>query len=354
MCSILLTIKRPKCYTGCARRNKVGIVPESGQSRIPKANIKAGAQPCGRINGTLYVFDAYGASFIKKDGSGQKIRSIDYGFELMVEKCRSSDDKLKIDYQVMTSEGKIDRFIDECSISQSGHTPEDYMHQHDFFELMLVLDGEIDVTIESATHTFRKGDACLINLSVRHLENFVNCAWNVASLCFSRETAAEIIADLSGYSPVTGLCRFLEEGVHKDAAFRKNYLEFRVQDGVSDVENQTTRLFLQALIRELTQKDPGYSHMSYALILRMLSSLADSDLYRLDSFEIEYSAQDYILEQVKDYLDSLNGSTDFSRLAAALHYNADYLNKVIKAKTGQTLTEYARARRLSRAAKLIR
>ena len=272
----------------------------------------------------------------------------------MVEKCRSSDDKLKIDYQVMTSEGKIDRFIDECSISQSGHTPEDYMHQHDFFELMLVLDGEIDVTIESATHTFRKGDACLINLSVRHLENFVNCAWNVASLCFSRETAAEIIADLSGYSPVTGLCRFLEEGVHKDAAFRKNYLEFRVQDGVSDVENQTTRLFLQALIRELTQKDPGYSHMSYALILRMLSSLADSDLYRLDSFEIEYSAQDYILEQVKDYLDSLNGSTDFSRLAAALHYNADYLNKVIKAKTGQTLTEYARARRLSRAAKLIR
>ena len=44
------------------------------------------------------------------------------------------------------------------------------LHQHDHFELMYVLDGELTNKIERISYTYKKGDACLLNRNTRHTD----------------------------------------------------------------------------------------------------------------------------------------------------------------------------------------
>lgn len=43
-------------------------------------------------------------------------------------------------------------------------------HQHDHFELMYVLEGELTNKIERISYTYKKGDACLLNRNTRHMD----------------------------------------------------------------------------------------------------------------------------------------------------------------------------------------
>lgn len=54
------------------------------------------------------------------------------------------------------------------------------MHQHDYYELMYVLDGEVEQQIESSTYVYRKGEGCFINRNTKHREIFlVYNTWNL-------------------------------------------------------------------------------------------------------------------------------------------------------------------------------
>ncbi|MCD8149922.1 MAG: AraC family ligand binding domain-containing protein [Clostridiales bacterium] len=44
------------------------------------------------------------------------------------------------------------------------------LHRHNFFELMLVLNGSCEQRIETQRYTYYKGQGCLLNPNVRHVE----------------------------------------------------------------------------------------------------------------------------------------------------------------------------------------
>ena len=54
------------------------------------------------------------------------------------------------------------------------------LHRHDYFELMLVLEGEVIQQIEEKEYPYRAGTCCLVNRSILHNERFIG----PAKLCF--------------------------------------------------------------------------------------------------------------------------------------------------------------------------
>ena len=54
------------------------------------------------------------------------------------------------------------------------------LHRHDYFELMLVLEGEVIQQIEEKEYPYRAGISCLVNRSILHNERFIG----PAKLCF--------------------------------------------------------------------------------------------------------------------------------------------------------------------------
>lgn len=46
------------------------------------------------------------------------------------------------------------------------------MHRHNFYELMYVADGRLYQNIENTRHLYPKGSCCLMNMNIRHLEEF--------------------------------------------------------------------------------------------------------------------------------------------------------------------------------------
>ena len=44
------------------------------------------------------------------------------------------------------------------------------LHSHDFYELTIVLEGELHLQIENETVTYHAGECCLCNKNIRHKE----------------------------------------------------------------------------------------------------------------------------------------------------------------------------------------
>ncbi len=63
--------------------------------------------------------------------------------------------------------------VEGTSIDGKMVFPEEWgikIHQHDYYELMYVLEGAVEQQIESSTYVYRKGEGCFINRNTKHRE----------------------------------------------------------------------------------------------------------------------------------------------------------------------------------------
>ena len=65
-----------------------------------------------------------------------------------------------------------------------------FMHKHDYFEMIYVMEGEFKHYIEDKCITFVKGQACLLNKNVYHCEQFFKDC-KLVYFCFSKEYCIE-------------------------------------------------------------------------------------------------------------------------------------------------------------------
>ena len=289
------------------------------------------------------------------DQAPRKIRTEDQGFSVLLEDCRFTRDKAVSDFRYFSINGDTGEYhLRESILPESLESEDDYLHQQDFFDMRIVLQGQMEVNIESEYRLLPKGSAIIVSPSVRHNEYRIGKQWFAAFLRISRKTAASLAADLRPYGFADDLADFFTRGNEEDNRFYKNYLEFRPEETLlPDESRESSTAYLHQIVHEISSRQPGYQQMVYVLLLRLFSTLMDHKIYRFRDFHLDYSMSDYMLEQVRSYLESHNGAPDFRELEAELHYNADYINRVIKQKTGLTLTEFGQDCRIRRAARLL-
>ncbi len=222
------------------------------------------------------------------------------------------------------------------------------IHQHDYYELMYVLDGAVEQQIETSTYVYKKGEGCFINRNTKHRE-ISGKDFFVVYLCLSKEYIQEMME--TSRNTTGGIYRFLMSSMEEKAFYKKDYLYISPKSDDAGVR-QTYELF-ERMTRELLEKAPGYMHIFCGLVERLFGVLQNQDLYQIRHVTLNSSVEEQLFEKMKLLIEQNPGKYSRQGLANELNYSGDYLNKVIKKFTGLTITRYCQKVLLKQAKLLL-
>lgn len=254
-----------------------------------------------------------------------------------------SDGKKFTSRQKMKMDGEMDDgtmlFPDEWGVK---------MHQHDYYELMYVLEGEVEQQIESSTYLYKKGEGCFINRNTKHCE-ISGKDFFVVYLCLSKSYIHKILETAGKTSGM--IYRFLGASLEEKAIYKKDYLHISTRtDG--DGVHHTYQLFEQ-MTRELLEQAPGYMYIFHGLVERLFGELQNKKMHQILHVTLTSSVEEQLFEHIKSLIEENPGKYSRQELAKELNYSGDYLNRIVKKFSGYPITRYCQRISLQRARKLL-
>lgn len=220
------------------------------------------------------------------------------------------------------------------------------MHRDRDFELMYVLKGQLTNYLEDQVFTFKTGEGCLLNPQMKHTEKLQDDC-SVAFINLSESLLSQL---LIGIDTSGTIFSFLQHNLKDENSWQRNYLQFHMQTTNSD---KAFRIILDSLQQEITTVKIGSNYLQQGLILRLLSELQDKDHFQVTTNLLDHSKKDYLLNRIVQLIDDNVGNVTRKTLEEELHYNAEYLNRILKEKTNKTLTSYSQEVRVHKAQELL-
>lgn len=98
---------------------------------------------------------------------------------------------------------------------------------------------------------------------------------------------------------------------------------------------------------------PGYSYLLRGLLLRLFYTLEDKTSFHCNFMRLDSSNEDFLFARISNCLEESHGNISRPELSRALHYNAEYLNQIVKRRTGASLLKLAGQYRLDHARQLL-
>ena len=141
----------------------------------------------------------------------------------------------------------------------------------------------------------------------------------------------------------------LQEAHKDDSQYQKIYFDCFP---VAPVQEQMQSL-LNHMIRELSSADPGSVSLVKGYLQRFLSILCDPAFYNTNSISSTLSKKSFLLAKIRHILLSRHGRISRNELSEMLHYNEEYLNRIVKQSTGKTFSQYRQYIVLQEAKRLL-
>ncbi|MDR1640074.1 MAG: helix-turn-helix transcriptional regulator [Clostridiales bacterium] len=222
-------------------------------------------------------------------------------------------------------------------------------HKHNYFEIMIVLSGQVTQVIENTEIVYKAGDACILNKNIRHFERF-DSIFEVVYIELSDKLLDQILVEgmpslhkkeyETALEPFCHLKRLNEKKKYYDA---KEYIDFHpiTKDGK---ENSLDILlpFLNDLAIDAMENKIGSSFFAIAMIARILYGLGCTEHFEQRYVSVADNKEEEILGRIIALMENGSSKADREDIAQELHYNADYLNRIVKKYTGKTLGELSR------------
>lgn len=283
---------------------------------------------------------------------------------------------------------------------------DNYMHQHNHFELLYVVRGELQNHIDNVTYRYKKGDACLLNRNIFHsdtpgpdcvvvfvdfLGDYIEQVLNEEKSfdIFSRGRAADILADTHpladthtpGVSDVditpennagppgelwvtkTGqtcsapsdkIHDFLLSNIRGEQRYFRSYMEFTsTLQALASPKAPVVEGIIDALQLELLEGGPGSGYIISGLLCRLIRALEDTQAYHANVMQLDLSNDDFLFARIDNYLKESRGRISRSELSKALNYNAEYLNQIARRHSGKSLKQLGKIYYLEYAKELL-
>ena len=217
------------------------------------------------------------------------------------------------------------------------HFPE---HTHDYVEMVYMCSGETTHIVNGTRIHLAQGNLLLLNQSATHeicRSNEQDVAVNFIVLPDFFQTSLAVIGEEE-----TPLRKFLVDclcGLNTGPGF----LIFDVSQ-VVPIQN-----LIENLLWTLLQETPSrriVSQMTMALLFLQLMGHTDMLLTE--------DSEEAAVIQVLRYVESNYRTGSFGEIAQQLHYDASWLSREIKRKTGKTYTQLLQEKRLAQAAFLLK
>ena len=232
------------------------------------------------------------------------------------------------------------------------------LHQHDYYEFMFVLSGEVYQIIENRRHLYTAGSCCLLNKNVFHTEEH-STDFRVAFLDISDAFMESLFADFSlSYFHIekehtaTGFESFLSHIFHRSSTTAKGYIDFIPRQNQQWLISNIHQVF-EELTKELLNPQLGSSSLIKGQILRLLSLLNQPEYFENTPVQIGSNAENALFQALEDLMISTNGKISRTMLEQELHYSGDYINKICKKYTGTSLYYYGMSFCMQKAASLL-
>lgn len=220
------------------------------------------------------------------------------------------------------------------------------MHRDRDFELMYILKGQLTNYLEDQVFTFKVGEGCLLNPQMKHTEELQDDC-SVVFINLSESLLNQLLSGIDISGPIF---TFLQHNLEDKNSWQRNYLKFHTQVNDSD---KAFKIILDSLQQEITTVKIGSNYLQQGLILRLLSELQDRHHFQVTTNLLDHSKKDYLVNQILQLIEDNAGNISRKILEEELHYNAEYLNRILKEKINKTLTSYSQEVRVHKAQELL-
>lgn len=266
---------------------------------------------------------------------------------------------LSFSYFVNMSDG---RTIELCSNlcqyhlalpqEQSSNEQRPILHNHEYFELMFVERGTIEIQIEDSIHEYHAGDVCLFNQNIHHAELWQSDS-AVFYCCITKNFLDNWPESGGSFYPKEhkAFSRFFENNYGDGNTCYNNFMEFLNLNNRTDNSSlSTVYSLLLDMKQELITQRAGSWLIIYGLFSRLLHALADPDVYHCNFIVLK---SENLVDTIRNYIESAPTRLTMEEIAQALHYNSDYLNRIFHQHTGITLSSYCSYTYMKKAANLL-
>ena len=230
-------------------------------------------------------------------------------------------------------------------------------HLHDFYELLIVLDGDIHQQIEQTEYTFHSGSCCLMNRNIIHKEMFHSAA-NLLCIGLSKELVKHLAEDEQkvyfpeyeqpGSNPILN---FLIDNLENPDT--KEYLDF-----LPAINNKDWYRVLHTLtdniLRAIMFPQLGSTYVIKGMLLELFGYLSNPEHYHFTFVHVEADNDFLLFSHISHLLEDTNGRITRSELEQLLHYSGNYINSIVKKYTNLCLFDYGQTFCMKKAAYLLR
>lgn len=225
----------------------------------------------------------------------------------------------------------------------------DQMHQNIAFELLYVLSGTVINKIEDKEFIYQAGQGCLLNRRITHSDILKN--GHLLVLNISESILKEVIFPLENTPEIQGeIFQFLRSNLQGEDDWKRSYIEF---SPCTPVDNTLFKTLLDAMQLELATSKIGANYFQKGLLLRLLTELENPCSYQLKRVDIDLNKEDFLVSRLISLIESHYGNISRKDIEKQLHYNSEYLNRLLKKQSGMTIINYAKVIRISKAKQLL-
>lgn len=274
--------------------------------------------------------------------------------QFTLETCCQSDDNNYLNF-LMTSprENTFYHFQTKEEIQQFNARPP---HIHDFYELLIVLDGEIHQQIEQTDFVFHNGNCCLMNHNIVHKEVFSSNA-TLLFIGMSKELVKQLSDDEQKvYFPdiekpgANPILKFLTDNL--DNPDTKEYLDFLPSLNNKDWCH-TLHAITDNILRAIMFPKLGSTYVIKGMLLELFDYLSDSEHFHYTPVHVEADNDFILFSHISHLLEDTNGRITRSELEQLLNYSGNYLNTIVKKYTNKCLFDYGQTFCMKKAATLL-
>lgn len=219
------------------------------------------------------------------------------------------------------------------------------LHTHDYIELAYVVEGEFKQQILGKDIVFTKGDFCLVDKNCFHQDYLLDTPATILFLGIANDMFSEI---MDNNITTQKMISFMQSALIRQKDVQQ-YVNFKPADN-TPVEKMEDCLSL--LVSELFYNDTGSAYIRKGLLFRIFRILSSEYEFSL-SKEQRKTMNWIIFEEVSEYMKRHYRNVTIQDLMNEFHFQEDYYNRLIKAKTGMTYSAYLQQIRLEKASALL-
>ena len=288
---------------------------------------------------------------LNPDSSTLQLYELHTPFMILLETCHEKRDFISM-YQITEQES----FSSQLTFSGYTNLINRPLHQHSCYEIMFVLSGSVTNHVENQTFTYGPGQCCVMNKNIKHCEE-LSGDFQVVFFMIQDIFLEQLLAEYEPASPSSSadtgpVFQLYLDSLNKNRRFDKVYLDYLPVIPADDSLERLHPLF-NFMVEEIRKTEPGSRFFLKGAFSRFLRILHTPSLYCMDRVQSDASGQEYIYSKVCHIMEASRGRVSREYLEMQLHYNGEYLNRIVKKYSGKTLLEYGQDIYLEEARRLL-